>query len=66
MCTMLDKIYIYICVCVCVCVCVYFNRKSLERVQLEFEIRIQFCVMCLNLCEDHTIIIHLSLRHVSI
>ena len=52
MCTMLDKIYIYIymCVCVCVCVCVYFNRKSLERVQLEFEIRIQFCVMCLNLC----------------
>ena len=41
--------------CVCmgymlVCVC----KQSLEKVQLEFEIRIQFCIMCplkfLNLC----------------
>ena len=39
---------------------IYNNKQSLEKVQLEFEIRIQFCVMCLNLCKDRTIIIHLS------
>ena len=44
---------------------IYINKQSLEKVQLQFEIRIQFCVMCLNLCEDHIIIIHLSLCHVS-
>ena len=38
---------------------------KLEKLQLEFEIRIQFCVMCLNLCGDHIIIIYLSLCHVS-
>ena len=43
-------IYIYI----------YINRQSLKKVQSEFEIIIQFCAMCLNLCGDHTIIIHLS------
>ena len=32
----------------------------------ENSIRIQFCAMCQNLCEDHTIIIYLSLCHVSI
>ena len=40
---------------------IYNNKQSLEKVQLEFEIRIQFCVMCRNLCGDYTIIIHLSL-----
>ena len=25
---------------------IYNNKQSLEKVQLEFEIRIQFCVMC--------------------
>ena len=44
---------------------IYINKQILEKVQLQFEIRIQFCVMCLNLCEDHIIIIHLSLCHVS-
>ena len=28
---------------------VYINRQNLEKVQSEFEIRIQFCAMCLNL-----------------
>ena len=54
---MLDKRYIYI--------YIYINRKSSEKIQLKFEIKIQFCVMCLNLCGDYTIIIHLSLCHVS-
>ena len=40
---------------------IYNNKQSLEKVQLEFEIKIQFCVMCQNLCGDYTIIIHLSL-----
>ena len=44
---------------------VYINKQNLEKVQLEFEIIIQFCFMCLSLCEEHTIIIHLSLYHVS-
>ena len=39
---------------------IYNNKQSLEKVQLEFEIRIQFYVMCWNLCGDYTIIIHLS------
>ena len=43
---------------------IYINRQNLEKVQLEFEIRIQFCNMCLNLCGDHKIIIYLSLCHV--
>ena len=34
--------------------------QNLEKVQLEFEIRIQFCTLYLNLCVDHSIIIHLS------
>ena len=41
------------------------DERMIEKVQLEFEIRIQFCAMCLNLCGDNTIIIHLSLCHVS-
>ena len=49
------SIYIYI----------YINRQNLEKVQLKFEIRIQFCAMYLNLCRDYTIIIHLSLCHMS-
>ena len=32
----------------------------MKKVQLEFEIKIQFCIMCLNLCGDHIIIICLS------
>ena len=44
---------------------IYINRQNLEKVQLEFEIRIQFCNMCLNLCGDHAIISHLSLCHMS-
>ena len=36
------------------------DERMIEKVQLEFEIRIKFCAMCLNLCKDHTIIIHLS------
>ena len=39
---------------------IYINKQSLEKVQLEFEIRIQFCTLYLNLCVDHSIIIHLS------
>ena len=35
--------------------------QNLEKVQLEFEIRIQFSVMCLNLCRDHIIIINLNI-----
>ena len=44
----LASIYIYI----------YINRQNLEKVQLEFKIRIQFCVLRLNLnlCDDHFII----------
>ena len=43
--TITTNIYIYI----------YINKQSLEKIQLEFEIRIQFCTM------DHTKIIHLNL-----
>ena len=38
--------------------------QSSENVQLEFEIRIQFGVMYLNLCGSYIIIIHLILCHV--
>ena len=38
----------------------YKYMQNLEKVQLEFEIRIQFCTLYLNLCVDHSIIIHLS------
>ena len=52
------------------CVCmgyklVYINKQNSEKVQLAFKIRIQFCAMCLNLCGDYTIIISLSLCHMS-
>ena len=40
---------------------IYNNKQNLEKVQLEFEIRIQFFAMCLNLCGNHTIFIHLIL-----
>ena len=36
------------------------DERMIEKIQLEFEIRIQFCAMCLNLCGGQTIIIHLS------
>ena len=36
------------------------DERMIEKVQLEFEIRIQFYFMCLNLCEGQTIIIHLN------
>ena len=39
---------------------VYINRQNLEKVQLKFEIKIQFCVICLNLSGDYLIIIYLS------
>ena len=42
------------------CQSICINRQKLEKVQLQFEIRIQICTMCLNLCGDHFIIIHLS------
>ena len=43
------------------CICsdytlVYINKQNSEKVKLEFEIRIQFCTMCLNLCGDYIII----------
>ena len=49
--------------------CLYFYNKncvsqSSKNVQLEFEIRIKFGVMCLNLCGSYIIIIHLILCHV--
>ena len=30
----------------CVCVYIYINRQNLEKIQLEFQIRVQFCAMC--------------------
>ena len=36
------------------------DERMIEKVQLKFEIRIQFCAMYLNLCGGKTIIIHLS------
>ena len=38
----------------------YKYMQNLEKVQLEFEIIIQFCALYLNLCVDHYITIHLS------
>ena len=39
---------------------VYISRQSLEKIQL-----VSNFALCLNLCENHTIIIHFSLCHVS-
>ena len=38
----------------------YKYMQNLEKIQLEFEIIIQFCALYLNLCVDHYITIHLS------
>ena len=46
-----NGIYIYI--------YININRQNLEKVQLEYEIRIQFCIMCLNLYGNHSIIIYI-------
>ena len=37
-----------------------------QKKKKKIEIRIQFCHMCLNLCGNYTIIIHLSLCHVNV
>ena len=57
--------YIYSCLVYICTRYIYIYIYNSEKIQLEFESRIQFCVMCLNLCGDHTIIIYLNLCHVS-